>query len=381
MAGSKNQPPSSTSAATAGAPDEEHRTRKRKHRNDEAPTAQEIQDVKREFFFPKFLTSQNLLKLEMADPYFRRHVLVQFLIIFEYLTGFPGKDRELPSAKPNPVKLAHAINEAQETWIHDTRKKVVDELKATPPDGRKFSDTVLMVLKRDRNWIQWKANSCHTFEETPLGEDAYKDFPAKRQKLEAHYPSYRWKLGTSELTRLWKKADDVLPLMHHARLWRALRLGSTQHLHLFRDLFGNDNPAALAKDETKACTRLSALIERDRLGPAAKASAVNGEAKTSDEVKAEEPEPENEPEPEPEPEAMAEAEGVANGSTDEPVHENGIGIEHVREAMAVDREEGETESEVKVEGRLRNDSESEDEVHLVKNGELEAEIEVKVEVA
>lgn len=72
MAGSKNHPsPSSASsalaAAVAGAHDEEHRTRKRKHRSDEGLTEREAHDVKHEIFFPKFLTSKDLLKLEVSD--------------------------------------------------------------------------------------------------------------------------------------------------------------------------------------------------------------------------------------------------------------------------------------------------------------------------
>lgn len=38
-------------------------------------------------FFPKYLTGNQLLGLQMRDPTFRRHLLIQFLILMQYLQG------------------------------------------------------------------------------------------------------------------------------------------------------------------------------------------------------------------------------------------------------------------------------------------------------
>jgi len=38
-------------------------------------------------FFAKFLTNPKLLALQLSDSNFRRSVLVQFLILFQYLTS------------------------------------------------------------------------------------------------------------------------------------------------------------------------------------------------------------------------------------------------------------------------------------------------------
>ncbi|RUS22164.1 hypothetical protein BC937DRAFT_90120 [Endogone sp. FLAS-F59071] len=440
MAGSKSHPsPLSASSASAvaavtGAHDEEQRTRKRKHRSDEGLTEREAQDVKHEIFFPKFLTSKDLLKLEMADPYFRRHILVQFLIVLQYLLGFSSREREPPQAgKPGPAKPTHVLAEPQEVWVNEAHKRIMDELRLTPPDGRRFAETVLMVLKRDKNWIHWKAESCQSFEETPLGEDAYEDFPAKRRQLEAPHPAYRFKLGTHELTRLWTKANDVLPLagvpgagtpkledyiqnlterpvaeslpedeqreMHHARIWRALRIASAQHLHLFRELLDR---VPLAENEGQTCERLALLVEQDRLGPTAKTGAANGEGKEKGEEtegKIEDGDGEGENENEVEAEAEAEAEGHNGGGgggsdsggvadlAGKTRRENGETKKENGEAMVIDVEaEAKTEAETRMrvgartEGRadtrMRNDSEEEDdEVHLVRNGGGESEVE------
>lgn len=38
-------------------------------------------------YFAKYLTSQKLLELQLSDTNFRRYVLLQFLILFQYLTS------------------------------------------------------------------------------------------------------------------------------------------------------------------------------------------------------------------------------------------------------------------------------------------------------
>ena len=36
-------------------------------------------------YFAKYLTNQNLLQLQLSDSNFRRYILLQFLILFQYL--------------------------------------------------------------------------------------------------------------------------------------------------------------------------------------------------------------------------------------------------------------------------------------------------------
>lgn len=38
-------------------------------------------------YFAKFLTNQKLLELQLSDVNFRRYVLLQFLILFQYLNS------------------------------------------------------------------------------------------------------------------------------------------------------------------------------------------------------------------------------------------------------------------------------------------------------
>lgn len=47
----------------------------------------EMQENKEQHYFAKFLTNQKLLELQLSDSNFRRCVLIQFLILFQYLTS------------------------------------------------------------------------------------------------------------------------------------------------------------------------------------------------------------------------------------------------------------------------------------------------------
>lgn len=50
--------------------------------------AEDLENKSEYYFFPKFLTSRNLLELELADPSFRRQILVQTLVLFQYVLAF-----------------------------------------------------------------------------------------------------------------------------------------------------------------------------------------------------------------------------------------------------------------------------------------------------
>lgn len=78
----------------------------------------EEEEVMEHYFFPKFLTSRNLLELEvrpflpflargkltkvtqLADAAFRRQILVQALVLFQYLLNFSPAERAKSVALP-----------------------------------------------------------------------------------------------------------------------------------------------------------------------------------------------------------------------------------------------------------------------------------------
>ncbi|XP_049530173.1 THO complex subunit 1 [Anopheles darlingi] len=103
-------------------------------------------------FFAKFLTNPKLLSLQLSDSNFRRSVLVQFLILFQYLNS--------------TVKFkadAHVLTQAQSDWLKETETLVYRLLEESPPNGKKFAETVRHMLTREELWNSWKNEGCKEF--------------------------------------------------------------------------------------------------------------------------------------------------------------------------------------------------------------------------
>ncbi|MED6170736.1 suppressor of the transcriptional defect of hpr1 by overexpression [Stylosanthes scabra] len=138
-------------------------------------------------FSIKYLTSSKLMGLELKDPSFRRHILVQCLILFDYLKA-PGKgDKDLPS-------------ESMKDEISSCEARVKRLLELTPPKGKEFLQKIEHILEREKNWVWWKRDGCLPYEKQPIEKKATQDGPKKRKP--------RWRLGNKELSQLWKWADQ-----------------------------------------------------------------------------------------------------------------------------------------------------------------------------
>ncbi|KAF4393406.1 THO complex subunit 1 isoform X2 [Cannabis sativa] len=124
-------------------------------------------------FSIKYLTSSKLMGLELKDPSFRRHILVQCLVLFNYL-----KKEEIKSYEEHVKKL----------------------LEMTPPKGKDFLHKVEHILEREKNWVWWKRDGCPPFEKQPIEKKVVQDGAKKRRP--------RWRLGNKELSQLWKWSDQ-----------------------------------------------------------------------------------------------------------------------------------------------------------------------------
>eukprot|EP00088_Acartia_fossae_P007131 TRINITY_DN1331_c0_g1_i2.p1 TRINITY_DN1331_c0_g1~~TRINITY_DN1331_c0_g1_i2.p1 ORF type:complete len:499 (-),score=191.67 TRINITY_DN1331_c0_g1_i2:121-1488(-) len=185
------------------------------------PVMKETADEFIEEYFPKYLTNQNLLSLQINDSNFRRYVLMQYLIIFQYLqTSIKFKTD------------AQVLSTDQGKWIDDQRKKTFRLLDETPPNGKAFSSSAKAILKRELIWIRWKNEGCpsmviptpSTAAPPPASEDTEaagaaeadkKPNPRKRKlplgdmmKLEAKHGKIN--LGNKGLTKLWNINPDNL---------------------------------------------------------------------------------------------------------------------------------------------------------------------------
>ncbi|XP_064202991.1 THO complex subunit 1 [Anguilla rostrata] len=151
-------------------------------------------------YFAKFLTSEKLMDLQLSDSNFRRHILLQYLILFQYLKG--------------QVKFKSSscsLNDDQCLWMEDTTKLVYQLLRETPPDGDKFATMVEHILNTEENWNSWKNEGCPSFvKERPA--DAKPVRPTRKRQAPEDFlgkgPDRKIFMGNDELTRLWNLNPD-----------------------------------------------------------------------------------------------------------------------------------------------------------------------------
>ncbi|KAL3284462.1 hypothetical protein HHI36_018623 [Cryptolaemus montrouzieri] len=156
-------------------------------------------------YFSKYLTSQKLLDLQLYDNNFRRFVLLQFLILFQYLTSsvkFKSESFELKTD--------------QKDWIQSTTEKIYKLLRETPPDGERFAEIVANILSREEYWNAWKNDGCPEFKKQsvltePLEKSQNKSSrPLLGDLIKQANKDNKYYMGSNELTKLWNLCPNNL---------------------------------------------------------------------------------------------------------------------------------------------------------------------------
>ncbi|SPO31045.1 related to nuclear matrix protein p84 [Ustilago trichophora] len=161
-------------------------------------------------FFPTYLTGRKLFEYEIRDTSFRKHILVQYLVLFQYLLSFtPVAKESWKDWKNKTLQALFTLEEADERWIRSTWREIQALIREIQPDGRLFLESVLEVLKREANWIRWKTESCPSIEKPPLTPDQIAQFASARALLLRRPEPYPHKLGTAALSELWR--DGLKP--------------------------------------------------------------------------------------------------------------------------------------------------------------------------
>ncbi|KAF9217152.1 hypothetical protein CPC16_006012 [Podila verticillata] len=258
----------------------DHPTRsKRKH--DQFQT----EDILPTIHFPKFLTSPQLLRLEIVDPYFRKHILVQFLIIIQCLQTHNAPTKEMWATLSTPNKVFQPqwmLDEGDNKWAEEIKPKIFKALETTGVDTKDptFVSTMLSAVEREKDWFKWKAESCQNFEKPRVPAEDVEAAKVKRQKLDDAMAPLKQKLGCATLSALWDEIEEqtfgddssfgtfqppgeitsYMSTVQHlqkreenmrrlqpksapseeesveiekARLWRALRVGAENYLHIY----------------------------------------------------------------------------------------------------------------------------------------------------
>ncbi len=170
----------------------------------------EAESIESRHFFPTYLTGRKLFEYEIRDTSFRKHILVQYFVLFQYLLSFtPAAKESWKDWKNKTLQALFTLEEADERWIRSTWREIQALIREIQPDGRLFLESVLEVLKREANWIRWKTESCPSIEKPPLTPEQISTFASARALLLRKAEPYPHKLGTAALSELW--ADGLRP--------------------------------------------------------------------------------------------------------------------------------------------------------------------------
>ncbi|KAL8944008.1 MAG: hypothetical protein Q9216_000717 [Gyalolechia sp. 2 TL-2023] len=119
-------------------------------------------------FNPRYLTSRDLFELEISDLAFRRHILVQALILVDFLLSLtPKAKRKLENTSNKSVLYNYTLTEEDTEWATTTRAEIATYLQQGQ-EGKFYYRMVDTVLSRDKNWVHWKAEGCPLIERPPL---------------------------------------------------------------------------------------------------------------------------------------------------------------------------------------------------------------------
>ncbi|PVG00892.1 hypothetical protein CPB86DRAFT_152194 [Serendipita vermifera] len=175
---------------------------------------QVVNEHHKEYAFAKYLSSPELLELEIADTNFRRQFLFQLLILLQYLKSFSeAEKKKTPPPKNRSLHIDFTLSEAEENWVKEMNGKVMLELRATSPDGRGFEEMIRVILDREQNWIKWKNLSCPPFQKGPVTQEIREETRTKRRALMTSPENWSHSHGTEALSEIWtmgyRSLDDI----------------------------------------------------------------------------------------------------------------------------------------------------------------------------
>jgi THO complex subunit 1 len=193
----------------------------------------------------KYLSSARLMSLQFKEAAFRRHIIVQALILFHYLekpymknpppprpksTGSggggdkkgegdaKGEDTGDGGAKEqqDPAK-AGGLSGRQLNELRELKNSLLAELDATPDNGAAFTSSIQHLLRAEDHWAAWKQANCPAdpLQRKPIPSLKDSDLDGtevgpirKKRRPSSHLQAYGIRVGTEDLDRLWNLTED-----------------------------------------------------------------------------------------------------------------------------------------------------------------------------
>ncbi|KAL6242278.1 hypothetical protein RBB50_010826 [Rhinocladiella similis] len=242
-------------------------------------------------FNPKYLTNRDLFDLEIHDTAFRRHILVQALILLDFLLSLaPSAKSKFDGLTNKSVLYSYTINEEDAKWAQSTRASIAAYLQqGNGNEGKFYYRMVDTVLSRDKNWVRWKAENCPPISRDSVTPQAYLEakktltkiannakatlpsppgagdlsFLSKVEPVEAlKHPSQRHKVPTLEEYYKEIERDDLdldfavtdeekneLEERKAGKVWRALRASKNRFVMCEKVQYGGDLKALIEEDK------------------------------------------------------------------------------------------------------------------------------------
>lgn len=242
-------------------------------------------------FNPKYLTNRDLFDLEVHDTAFRRHILVQALIMIDFLLSLTSAAKAKFEGLTNKsVLYPYTLSEEDTKWAQSTRAAVAAYLQqGNGNEGKFYYRMVDTVLSRDKNWVRWKAENCPSISHDAVSPQTYLEardtltrlttsqkaplpnppgasdlaFLSRVEPLEAlKKPSVRYRVPSAEEYYRGIERDDLdlefatteeekreIEERKAGKVWRALRASGRKFVLCQKVQYGGDLKALIEKDE------------------------------------------------------------------------------------------------------------------------------------
>jgi len=101
-------------------------------------------------------TSPVLRTHQLADLSFRRQILVQYFILFQFLLNLTPATAS-KQAFTGGMPKTFVIDQESETWVKAKVAAIREELRKMLPDGPRFEETVLSIITRERHYVSCRS--------------------------------------------------------------------------------------------------------------------------------------------------------------------------------------------------------------------------------
>lgn len=211
------------------------------------------------FFHPRFLTGKRLFEYELADSSFRRQILVQYFILFQFLLNLTpahaGKQ-----AFTGGMPRTFTLEQADEQWVKSKIGGIKEELKRII-GGTSFEDTVFSIIRQEAHYVQWKNDGCPegSFEIPALDPDSASE-PARAWAKRLNSPApYNFKVGSRPLSMLWNNGFTNINQLKGREKATTVEALDEEIRRIEEDeeddkAMGQDNPEKLAANKERKTT-------------------------------------------------------------------------------------------------------------------------------